>query len=64
MTIKACPFCGMTTTIPEVLAGHTRQECEAKIRARIAHYEQCIALELECLNALHSATNRDAQVPA
>ena len=62
MTIHSCPFCGSITSIHAVLAGHTRQECEARILDRIAHIQQRMNLEVESLAALHAAANRDQGV--
>ena len=61
--IKACPYCGVVAS-PEVMRGHTRQECEAKIRERIQHHESAAQVERDALTALHEAANRDAGVPA
>lgn len=57
--ILSCPFCGSVTSIPAVLAGHTRQECEARILDRIAHHEAIVAREWASLEALHAAANGD-----
>ena len=59
-----CPFCGAIGRVTADLSAHTRQQCEARILARIRLHQQAIEGERERLSALREATNRDAQVPS
>jgi len=59
-----CPYCGAIGRAIADLRGHTRQECESRIRDRIALHEGAIAGDRERLAALHAAANADQQVPA